>query len=95
MSDQNSSFPFTAFGQEEGLDYAAIFGGGDSAGDVNPFEALAAQQAEPAASPPPASGCGERRPAGSDGPRTPGGPGTLSRSGCGARRASGGGGQSH
>lgn len=49
MSDQSSSFPFASIGQEEGLDYAAIFGGGDSAGDVNPFEALAAQQTEPAA----------------------------------------------
>nr|WP_325212307.1 LPD11 domain-containing protein [uncultured Oscillibacter sp.] len=52
MSDQNSGFPFAAFGQEEGLDVASIFGSGAPSGDVNPFEALAAQQAEPAAPPP-------------------------------------------
>ena len=51
MSDQNSGFPFAAFGQEEGLDVASIFGSGAPSGDVNPFEALAAQQAEPAAPP--------------------------------------------
>ena len=28
MSDQSSSFPFPGFGQEEGLDVAAIFGNG-------------------------------------------------------------------
>ena len=52
MSDQSSGFPFASIGQEEGLDYAAIFGGGGPAGDVNPFEALAAQQTEPAAQAP-------------------------------------------
>ena len=46
MSDQNSSFPFTAFGQEEGLDYAAIFGGGDS-------EPEPVAESEPAAEPEP------------------------------------------
>lgn len=51
MSDQNSGYPFAAFGQEEGLDVASIFGSGAPSGDVNPFEALAAQQAEPAAPP--------------------------------------------
>lgn len=52
MSDQSSGFPFASIGQEEGLDYTAIFGGGGPAGDVNPFEALAAQQTEPAAQAP-------------------------------------------
>ena len=51
MSDQNNNFPFEALGQEEGLDVAAIFGGGAPAGNVNPFDALAAQQAETAALP--------------------------------------------
>ena len=50
MSDQNNNFPFEALGQEEGLDVAAIFGGAP-AGNVNPFDALAAQQAETAALP--------------------------------------------
>lgn len=49
MNDQNSSFPFPGFGQEEGLDVAAIFGDGAPASNVNPFEAMAAQQAAPAA----------------------------------------------
>ena len=48
MSDQ-SSFPFGDFGKEEGLDVAAIFGGGTPASNENPFEALAAQQMKPAA----------------------------------------------
>ena len=46
MSDQSSNFPFGTFGQEEGLDVAAIFGGGAPASDVNPFETPVAQQAE-------------------------------------------------
>ena len=49
MSDQSSSFPFAAFGQEEGLNIADIFGGGAPASDVNPFEIPAAQQTEAAA----------------------------------------------
>ena len=51
MSDQNSTFPFGAFGQEEELDVAAIFGGGTPASNVNPFDAPAVQQAETAALP--------------------------------------------
>ena len=46
MSDQSSNFPFGAFGQEEGLNVAAIFGDGAPASDVNPFETPVAQQAE-------------------------------------------------
>lgn len=45
MSDQNNSFPFGTFGEEDGLNVAAIFGGGAPAGNANPFETPAAQQA--------------------------------------------------
>ena len=51
MSDQNSSFPFESIGQEEGLEIAAIFGGGTPENNTNPFEAMMAQQAEPIAPP--------------------------------------------
>ena len=51
MSDQNSSFPFESIGQEEGLEFAAIFGGGTPDNNTNPFEAMMVQQAETIAPP--------------------------------------------
>ena len=45
MSDQNKGFPFAELEQEDGLDYAAIFGGGTSGSSTNPFEIPAAEQA--------------------------------------------------
>lgn len=50
MSDQNNSFPFGTFGQEDGLNVAAIFGDGAPTGNANPFETPAVQQAVSATS---------------------------------------------
>lgn len=51
MSDQNGSFPLKSIGQEEGLEFAAIFGGGTSENNTNPFGAMMTQQAETIVSP--------------------------------------------
>ncbi len=48
MSEQNSSWPFGEDTSSEGLDFSTIFGGGNTAGDVNPFD-IPAAQAESAA----------------------------------------------
>lgn len=54
MSEQNkNAWSFGEDTSSEGLDFGAIFGSG-GASDVNPFDALVAQAAEPAASPIPA-----------------------------------------
>lgn len=54
MSELNkNAWPFGEDTSSEGLDFGAIFGSG-GASDVNPFDALAAQAAEPAAPPAPA-----------------------------------------
>ena len=52
MSEQiNGTLPFPGMEESETLDFDAIFGGGSGTGDANPFDAPAAQAAEPAPTP--------------------------------------------
>ena len=46
----NNTFPFSKMEDSEELDVASIFGGGDPASDINPFD-LPAAQAEQSATP--------------------------------------------
>ena len=50
MSEPNNTFPFSGMEDSEELDVASIFGGGDPASDINPFD-LPAAQAEQSATP--------------------------------------------
>lgn len=50
MSEPNTSvFPFPGMEESEEVDVDAIFGGGDSTSDVNPFDLPAVQAEQPAA----------------------------------------------
>ena len=50
MSEPNNTFPFSGMEDSEELDVASIFGGGDPASDINPFD-LPAAQVEQSATP--------------------------------------------